>query len=127
LIDTKGKNRSFISFRMTKRKIRTNQVGVWQWNYYPREDPVSIIRILFITDIMMPVMDGLEMLKHVHTSNTSVPAIILSAVEASDSLNQSNDFGVVRHETKTLSRVKLKVTLLECANDLLERPKQQNI
>jgi CheY-like chemotaxis protein len=73
---------------------------------------------IIITDIMMPVMDGLEMLKQVHTSNTTVPAIILSAVEASDSLNQS---GVVRHETKSLSRAKLKVTLMECANELLER------
>jgi CheY-like chemotaxis protein len=73
---------------------------------------------IIITDIMMPVMDGLEMLKHVHSSNTTIPAIILSAVEASDSLNQSNDIGVVRHETKSLSRAKLKVTLLECANDL---------
>jgi CheY-like chemotaxis protein/nitrogen-specific signal transduction histidine kinase len=76
---------------------------------------------IIITDIMMPVMDGLEMLKHVHTSNTTIPAIVLSAVESSDRLNQPNDSGVVRHEAKSLSRTKLKVTLLECANDLLER------
>jgi signal transduction histidine kinase/DNA-binding response OmpR family regulator len=73
---------------------------------------------IIITDIMMPVMDGLEMLKQVRTSNKTIPAIILSAVEASDSLNQS---GVVRHASKSLSRAKLKVTLMECANDLLER------
>ncbi|MEI7816973.1 MAG: response regulator, partial [Desulfuromonadales bacterium] len=76
---------------------------------------------IIITDIMMPVMDGLEMLKHVHTSNTSIPAIVLSAVETSDRLNQPQDFGVVRHESKSLSRTKLKVTLLECAHELKGR------
>jgi PAS domain S-box-containing protein len=76
---------------------------------------------IIITDIMMPVMDGLEMLKHVHISNTSIPAIVLSAVETSDRLNQPQDFGLVRHESKSLSRSKLKVTLLECAHELKER------
>ncbi len=75
---------------------------------------------MIITDIMMPVMDGLEMLKQVHTSNKTIPAIILSAVEASDGLNQSEELGVVRRESKSLSRAKLKVTLVECANDLLK-------
>ncbi len=76
---------------------------------------------IIITDIMMPVMDGLEMLKHVRTSNTTIPVIVLSAFETSDSLNQSNDFGFLRYEMKALSRTKLKVTLLKCANSLLER------
>ena len=76
---------------------------------------------IIITDIMMPVMDGLEMLKHVRTSNTTIPVVVLSAFETSDSLNQSNDFGFLRYEMKALSRTKLKVTLLKCANSLLER------
>jgi CheY-like chemotaxis protein len=70
-------------------------------------------------------MDGLEMLKHVHTSNTTIPAIILSAVETSDRLNHAHDLGVVRHETKSLSRTKLKVTLLECAHSLSEYQNKQ--
>jgi CheY-like chemotaxis protein len=76
---------------------------------------------IIISDIMMPVMDGLEMVKQVRTSNTKIPVILLSALETSDSLNQSNDFGVVRYEMKSLSRTKLKLTLLECANGLLEK------
>ena len=73
---------------------------------------------IIITDITMPVMDGLEMLKHVHTSNITIPAIILSAVDASDSPNQLKGLGTVKYETKSLSRTKLKVTLLECADGL---------
>ncbi len=75
---------------------------------------------IIITDITMPVMDGLEMLKHVYTSNATIPAIILSSLERSDSTNQCDDIGVLKYETKTLSRTKLKVTLLECADGLLE-------
>ncbi|MEI6209835.1 MAG: response regulator [Desulfuromonadales bacterium] len=76
---------------------------------------------IIITDITMPVMDGLEMLKQIRTSNTTIPVIVLSALETSDSLNQSNDFGFLRYEMKSLSRTKLKVTLLECADVLLDR------
>jgi CheY-like chemotaxis protein len=76
---------------------------------------------IIITDIMMPVMDGLEMLKQIRILNTIIPVIVLSAFETSDSLNQSNDFGVLRYEMKSLSRTKLKLTLLECADGLLEK------
>jgi PAS domain S-box-containing protein len=76
---------------------------------------------IIITDIMMPVMDGLEMLKQIRISNTTIPVIVLSALETSDSLNQSKDFGSLRYEMKSLSKTKLQVTLLECANGLLER------
>jgi CheY-like chemotaxis protein len=71
---------------------------------------------IIITDITMPMMDGLDMLKHVHTSNTAVPAIILSA---SDRPNQSDELGLLKYESKSLPIAKLKVTLLECAKGLL--------
>ena len=71
---------------------------------------------LIITDIMMPVMDGEEMLKHVYTSNTTIPAIVLSA---SDRPTQSNELGLLRYESKSLPIAKLKSTLLECAKSLL--------
>jgi predicted AAA+ superfamily ATPase len=48
-------------------------------------------------------------------------SVVGRSKELSDSLNQSNNFGVVRHEKKPLSNAKLKVTLLECAKDLQER------
>jgi nitrogen fixation negative regulator NifL len=76
---------------------------------------------IIITDIVMPVMDGLEMVNQVRTLNATIPVIVLSALETSDSLNQSHDFGSLRYEMKSLSRTKLKASLLECANDLLER------
>jgi CheY-like chemotaxis protein len=68
----------------------------------------------------MPVMDGLEMLKQVHTLDASIPAIVLSAFEITEEQRQSRDFGELRHELKPVSGTQLEVTLLECAKGLGE-------
>ncbi len=48
---------------------------------------------IIITDIMMPVMDGLAMIKQVRTFNKLLPAIVLSAFELTDEQRQSGDLG----------------------------------
>jgi len=68
-----------------------------------------------ITDIKMPVMDGLEMLKRVRSMDVSLPAIVLSAFELSD---DQHDLGVFRYEMKPFTGTKLKIALLECAKGL---------
>ncbi|MFZ4860349.1 MAG: Hpt domain-containing protein, partial [Desulfuromonadaceae bacterium] len=73
---------------------------------------------IIITDIKMPVMDGLEMLKQVHTFDASIPAIVLSAFEITEEQRQSGDLGELRHEMKPLTGTQLQVTLLECAKGL---------
>ena len=73
---------------------------------------------IIITDINMPVMDGLEMLKQVHTLDASIPAIVLSAFDITDEQRQSGDLGYLRHEMKPVSGTRLQVTLLECADGL---------
>ncbi len=72
---------------------------------------------IIITDIKMPVMDGLEMLKHVRTHNTSLPAIVFSAFEISDDQKHSLNLGLRKPATGT----KLETALFDCANSLLER------
>jgi len=73
---------------------------------------------IIITDILMPVMDGMDMLKHVRTLNSSIPAIVLSAFEIPAALKESCDQGVLRHELKPVTGIKLEATLRECANGL---------
>ena len=72
---------------------------------------------IIITDIKMPVMDGLEMLKLVRTHNTSLPAIVFSAFEISDDQKHSLNLGLRKPATGT----KLETALFDCANSLLER------
>ena len=75
---------------------------------------------IIITDIQMPVLDGLDMLQRVHTFNTTIPAIVLSAFEMPVALAESSDHGLLRHEFKPVTGKKLEDALLECANSLTE-------
>ncbi len=74
---------------------------------------------IIITDIRMPVMDGLAMLKHVRTHDRSLPAIALSAFDMPEDQRQSGDLGMLRHEIKPLSGMKLKLVLEECAKSIM--------
>ncbi len=74
---------------------------------------------IIITDIKMPVMDGLAMMRQVRTHNKSLPAIVLSAFEIAEDQRQSGELGELRHEMKPVDGTKLRLALLECANGLL--------
>ncbi len=74
---------------------------------------------IIITDIKMPVMDGLEMMKHVRASNKSIPVIVLSAFEISDDQRQDNNLGELRHVSKPVTGIMLEATLRESAISLL--------
>ena len=68
---------------------------------------------IIITDIKMPVMDGLEMLKEVRTLTPSIPAIVLSAFEMNGVLGQSANFGVL---AKPVSGALLEETIRRVTN-----------
>ena len=53
-----------------------------------------------ITDIMMPVMTGLEMAKEIKKIDPSVPIIILSAYSETDKFLNAIDVGVVKYLIK---------------------------
>jgi CheY-like chemotaxis protein len=74
---------------------------------------------IIITDIKMPVMDGLSMMRQVHSHNKSLPAIVLSAFDISEEQRQSDDLGTLIHEMKPVGGTKLRLALLECADGLL--------
>jgi CheY-like chemotaxis protein len=74
---------------------------------------------VIITDITMPVIDGLEMLKHVRAADASLPAIVLSAFEMDSTQGHSGDCGVTIHEMKPTCGTKLRLALLECTKDVL--------
>jgi len=74
---------------------------------------------IIITDIKMPIMDGLSMMKHVRSFNKSLPAIVLSAFELTEEQRQSDELGDLRHEMKPVDGTRLRTALMECANGLV--------
>lgn len=46
-----------------------------------------------LTDIRMPVMDGLEMLQHIKSARKDVPVIVLTALSDEETLRRAKEMG----------------------------------
>jgi diguanylate cyclase (GGDEF)-like protein len=73
---------------------------------------------IVITDILMPVMDGLAMSQEIRSTNRSVPIIVISAFERTDYLLRAIEIGVTKFVTKPVITGLLMAALLECAHRL---------
>lgn len=71
-----------------------------------------------ITDILMPVMDGLAMAAEIKRVAPSVPIIVLTAFEMPDYLKRAELIGIDRYVTKPVNSFRLQESLLECAQCL---------
>lgn len=76
---------------------------------------------IIVTDIQMPVMDGLAMVREIRALSTTVPIIILTAFEKVDYLKRSINLGVNRYLSKPVNGFEFRETLHECARELKER------
>ncbi|MEA3498658.1 MAG: response regulator, partial [Campylobacterota bacterium] len=66
--------------------------------YKQNEDDIDII----ITDISMPIMDGLMMSKEIRNINRKIPIIITTAHNDKDFLHKAIEIGVTKFVTKPL-------------------------
>ena len=73
---------------------------------------------IVITDIRMPVMDGLTMLQEIRSGDRTVPVIILSAFEEPEYLKRSIDLGVSGYVVKPVDVGRFTEVLLKCAQTL---------
>ena len=73
---------------------------------------------MILTDILMPVRDGLEMAREVRAVDRKIPIILLTAFEQIDYLKNSINIGVDKYVTKPVDGLHLQQTLLECARRL---------
>jgi len=73
---------------------------------------------IIVTDIRMPVMDGLSMAARIRQMDRSVPIILLTAFDNSDYLMKSINIGVDCYVTKPVDVYQLQDALLRCARRL---------
>jgi signal transduction histidine kinase len=73
---------------------------------------------IVITDILMPVMDGLAMAQEIRHMDPGVPIIVTTAFEQTDYLMRSIEIGVDKYVTKPIDSGCLNAALLECAHRL---------
>lgn len=84
------------------KKLFTASNGKEALDIFEKED-IDII----ITDIQMPVMDGMEFIARVRESNHDVPIIITTAFNEIEYLKQSIDLNVDKYITKPIDMVQL--------------------
>lgn len=73
---------------------------------------------IIITDVMMPIMDGLAMAQQIRELDPSVPIIVTTAFGHADHLMQAIDIGIDKYVTKPMNTERLRRALLECARKL---------
>lgn len=74
---------------------------------------------IIITDIQMPVMDGLGMAQEIRRLDNTVQIIVLTAHEQIDYLKQSINIGINKYITKPVNGVELSNALIDCSQKLL--------
>ncbi|MFZ4855810.1 MAG: response regulator transcription factor [Desulfuromonadaceae bacterium] len=73
---------------------------------------------IVITDILMPLMDGLTMSCEIRGRNSQVPIIVLTAFEQAGYMMRAIDIGVHKYVTKPVNISLLLKCMHECAHRL---------
>ena len=89
---------------------------------------------LILLDVMMPEMDGYEVLRHLHANPTTnaIPVIFVTASDSSDDEEQGLTLGAVDYITKpirpavVIARVQAHLAL-KASRDLLQRTLDEEI
>ncbi len=74
---------------------------------------------IVITDVQMPVMDGLSMAEEIRSRDMSVPIIVLTAFDRGEYLLKSINIGIDKYVTKPVDSGRLQLSLFSCARRLL--------
>lgn len=100
------------------RKLYVAQDGLEGLNLFKEYSPDIII-----SDIQMPIMDGLTMCEEIRKINQDVPILITTAFNEPSFLIRSIDLGVDKYVTKPININKLEASLLRCSEFVLQKRK----
>ncbi len=97
-------------------EVYTAADGEEAYELYKKHNP-SII----ITDIKMPKINGLELIKKIRQKNRDIPIIVTSAYTDQDFLLESIKLSLVEYVVKPIKERDLSRLLKECAQKLYEK------
>lgn len=81
---------------------------------------------LVISDICMPLMDGLEMIREIKQISPTVPCIITSAYNDASYLLKAIELGVEGYTLKPINLNQLLAVLERCANTIVSKRELEN-
>ena len=88
-----------------------------------KEDPVDII----ITDINMPVITGLDLIKNIKEINKSVKFIVLSGYDDFSYARTAMKYGVENYILKPVNEEELEATLIDINKKIKNEKEKENI
>jgi len=110
--------------------IRANAVSYLKRLFdevYEAKDGLEALKIIkevepeiIISDIKMPKMSGLEMVKKIREENSETQIIILSAFTDTNYLISAVELGLVKYMIKPIRHDKILPVLLQCAKNIKE-------
>jgi YesN/AraC family two-component response regulator len=109
--DTRDAIQTFLKRRLGKVIIASN--GEEGLRKYYDERPQIII-----ADILMPKMNGLEMLSKIREADSSSAIIITSTVNESDTILKAIDYGIIKYVVKPIILSELEAVLNKVADEL---------
>ncbi|MDP7359480.1 MAG: response regulator [Pseudomonadales bacterium] len=68
-----------------------------------------------LSDILMPEMDGLELIRAIRAFNLDIPVILLTGTPSLESAQRAVELGAFRYLTKSVERRKLIETVKQAA------------
>ena len=81
-------------------------------------DKASVVRPeAVITDLRMPIMDGLQLLGALHLGEPNLPVIVITGHSDTDSVHRAADQGAYAYLGKPLDAVKLKSVLVSALSE----------
>ena len=93
--------------------------GVEGWEIYKKSKPDIII-----TDIEMPKINGLELIKKIRKDNKTIPIIISSSYTKTDYFLQAVELRLIKYIVKPVTSEKMKEALALAEASLLEQNKE---
>ncbi len=100
------------------KEVYTAENGLEGLNLYKRLQPDIVL-----TDIRMPVMDGLEMASQIRSLNKTAPIIVTTAYGDTENLLRSIEIGIDSYVLKPIDKNKLLAVLRKYAEEIILRKK----
>jgi len=101
-------------------QVDTAQNGLVAFNKYNElHENKSIYYDLVITDVNMPVMDGMDLIRDIHTVNKIQPIIVVSAYSESSKLIQMIQSGVNNFLMKPINPEEFMTMLYKISKDIV--------
>lgn len=111
IADDEESVRSRLKSILTKLSDQFEVVGCFENGYDASENGISLAPDILITDIRMPYVDGIDLIKHFKRELPLIQSIIVSGYDSFDYAKEAISLGVVGYLTKPVFKDELLSTL----------------